>query len=59
MGHTPVNSLNLPLTGGSISAGEVNWTDPYRASIQVQNMENIAYAITANNVWDVAGNLVF
>jgi len=58
MEKTPINSSNLPITGGSISAGEVTWADQYRASIQVQNMENVAYIVTANNVYDVAGNLI-
>jgi hypothetical protein len=56
MERSPIDSTNLPISGGSISAGEVTWADQYRASIQVQNMENIAYVVTANNIYDVAGN---
>jgi hypothetical protein len=58
MERSPIDSTNLPISGGSISAGEVIWADQYRASIQVQNMENIAYVVTANNIYDVAGNLI-
>lgn len=56
MSQTPINSSNLPITGGSLLAGEVTWADTYRASIQVRSMETISYTITANNLWDVAGN---
>lgn len=58
MSMTPLDFSNIKITGGSIIQKSANWISNRVASIQVVNMEKIAYSITATGLKDEAGNMV-
>lgn len=59
MHRVPLDSSNLPVTGGSIQQKETGWTSPVTAEAVVLRMETIPYSVTAVGLTDEAGNPVF
>ena len=59
MRQIPLDTSNLIISGGSILQKESSWINNSAASIRVSNMEAISYTITAINLTDIAGNLIY
>lgn len=59
MAMVPLDSSNLPVTGGSLLQKESDWIDPRTASVRVVSMESIPYAVVAIGLTDESGNPVY
>jgi hypothetical protein len=58
MREIPVNSFNLPITGG-LTQKESMWISPFVVSVAVTKMTTASYGISAIGLTDEAGNLVY
>jgi hypothetical protein len=58
MRGVPINSFNLPITGGLIQK-ESMWISPFVVSVAVTKMTTSSYGISAIGLTDEAGNLVY
>ena len=58
MRGVPVNSSNLPITGGLIQK-ESMWISPFVVSVAVTKMTTASYGVSAIGLTDEAGNLVY
>jgi hypothetical protein len=58
MRGVPINSSNLPITGGLIQK-ESMWISPFVVSVAVTKMTTASYGISAIGLTDEAGNLAY
>jgi hypothetical protein len=54
-----LQNSNIPITGGSLVVGNIYWKNDRVISTVVTQMENIQYSMSAINLTDKAGNLVY
>jgi len=59
MARVPLDSSNLPISGGTLLQKEADWMDPRTASVRVISMEAIPYTVVAVGLTDEAGNQVY